>query len=103
MGSQSHAPSVLPLGKYTVPIACVGYKEGLQGDGIIRLHQDSIPVPSSLYRIAIQTGKGKGVSVHVTKSNSGSRRTASIIHNHRTGWNWLNLRTGSFYEQEMVE
>jgi hypothetical protein len=87
--------------KDPVPIAWVGSTAGLDGYGISRLHQDSIPGPSSLYRIAIPTGKGKGVPVHVTESNSGSRSKASLILNLRNGWKWLNSRTGLFCEQEM--
>ena len=85
--------------KDPVPIVWVGCRASLNGWGISRLHQDSIPGPSSLYRIGIQNGKGKDVPGHVTQSNSGSRSNGSFNLKLHTGWKWLNSRTGRFCEQ----
>ena len=90
-----------PPGKDLVPIAWEDTKAGLDGYGMPCLQQGSIPGPSSLYIIAIPTGKVKGVPVQVTKSNSGSRSKVLLILKLRTGWKWLNSRTGRFCEQEV--
>ena len=79
-------PACFAPRKDPVPIAWVGSTAVLDGYGISRLHQDSISGPFNLCTFAAPTGKGKDVTGHVTKSNSGSRSNASFS---------LKLRIGS--------
>ena len=57
MGGQHHAPTALPLERPDTHCTggWVGPRAGLEGCGKSRPHQDSIPGPSSRWRVAIPT------------------------------------------------
>jgi hypothetical protein len=62
VGSQRHAPAALPAGKTGTHCkeGWVGPRAGLDGCGKSRSLWDSIPGPSSLYRVAIPTELSEG-------------------------------------------
>jgi hypothetical protein len=65
VGSQRHDPAALPRERPSTQCigGWVGPRAGLDGCGKSRSHRDSIPGPSSLYRVAIPTALSRSIVV----------------------------------------